>query len=60
MNCPKCQFENPEGKKFCGDCGHNPTLPSEPISRELSFNEKRDKIQKYWVELTQKTLATSS
>ena len=21
MNCPKCQFENPEGKKFCGRCG---------------------------------------
>ena len=21
MKCPKCQFENPEGKKFCGQCG---------------------------------------
>ena len=21
MNCPKCQFENPEGVKYCGDCG---------------------------------------
>jgi class 3 adenylate cyclase/tetratricopeptide (TPR) repeat protein len=21
MKCPKCQFENPEGKKFCGECG---------------------------------------
>ncbi len=21
MKCPKCQFENPEGMKFCGDCG---------------------------------------
>jgi class 3 adenylate cyclase/tetratricopeptide (TPR) repeat protein len=21
MKCPKCQFENPEGKKFCGRCG---------------------------------------
>lgn len=21
MECPKCQFENPEGKKFCGGCG---------------------------------------
>jgi predicted amidophosphoribosyltransferase len=21
MKCLKCQFENPEGKKFCGDCG---------------------------------------
>jgi class 3 adenylate cyclase/tetratricopeptide (TPR) repeat protein len=21
MQCPKCQFENPEGIKFCGQCG---------------------------------------
>ena len=21
MKCPKCQFENPEGLKFCGECG---------------------------------------
>jgi class 3 adenylate cyclase/tetratricopeptide (TPR) repeat protein len=21
MRCPKCQFENPEGVKFCGGCG---------------------------------------
>ena len=22
MQCPKCQFENRGGAKFCGDCGH--------------------------------------
>ena len=21
MKCPKCQFENPDGMKFCGECG---------------------------------------
>ncbi|MGD0663890.1 MAG: zinc ribbon domain-containing protein, partial [Syntrophorhabdales bacterium] len=21
MNCPTCHSENPEGKKFCGECG---------------------------------------
>src|ERR1043165_9798966 len=21
MQCPRCQAKNPEGKKFCGDCG---------------------------------------
>ncbi|MBW2345657.1 MAG: zinc ribbon domain-containing protein, partial [Deltaproteobacteria bacterium] len=21
MKCPKCQFENPESVKFCGECG---------------------------------------
>ena len=23
MKCPKCQFENLEGSKFCGGCGQN-------------------------------------
>ena len=22
MKCPKCQFENPEGRKFCNQCGN--------------------------------------
>lgn len=22
MECPKCQFENREGAKFCNECGH--------------------------------------
>ncbi len=22
MNCPKCQFENREGARFCGECGY--------------------------------------
>ncbi len=22
MKCPKCQFENPDGLKFCGECGN--------------------------------------
>jgi class 3 adenylate cyclase/predicted ATPase len=22
MKCPKCQFENREGARFCGECGH--------------------------------------
>ena len=72
MKCPKCQFENPDGMKFCGECGaklekicskcnfSNPSqfkfcgecgtnlsLPSEPPSKDLSFDEKIDKIQRY-------------
>ncbi len=23
MQCPKCQFENAEGIKFCGECAHD-------------------------------------
>ena len=72
MKCPACQFDNPGGVKFCGDCGakmesfcpkckspnplhfkfcgqygHNLSLPSKPASKELSFDEKLNKIQKY-------------
>jgi predicted ATPase/class 3 adenylate cyclase len=83
MDCPKCQTANPEGKKFCrecgakltlacpqcaaeilpgdkfcGECGHNLTLPSEPAPKELSFDEKIAKIQKYLPKgLTEKILS---
>jgi hypothetical protein len=83
MKCPKCQFENREGikfcekcglkmelvcdacgaklppdRQFCGECGHDLTLPSKPISKELSFEEKLVKIQRYLPkDLTQKILA---
>ena len=83
MKCPKCQFENPEGIKFCGECGarlekicpkcnssnppqfkfcgecgHNLTLPSEHIPKDLSFDEKLDKIQRYLPKgLTEKILS---
>ncbi len=30
MRCPKCQTENPETKKFCGECGTQLT-PAEPV-----------------------------
>ena len=83
MKCPKCQFENPEmrkfcrecgvklillcpkcnsenfpGDKFCGECGHNLTVPSEPRPKDLSFDEKIDRIQSYLPKgLTEKILA---
>jgi class 3 adenylate cyclase/tetratricopeptide (TPR) repeat protein len=83
MRCPKCQFENPENLKFCGECGaklekicshcnssnplqfkfcgecgHDLSLPSRPIPKELSFDGKLAKIQRYLPKnLTQKILA---
>ena len=72
MKCPKCQFENrvgvkfceecgaiykfecpicktsiPLGRKFCGECGHKLEPTSEKFPKELSFDEKLTKIQKY-------------
>ena len=55
--CPKCNSANPPLFKFCGECGHNLTLPSEPAPKELSFDEKLDKIQRYLPKgLTEKIL----
>lgn len=56
--CPKCLSENLPSDKFCGDCGHDLTKPSELLRKELSFDEKLDKIQRYLPkDLTQKILA---
>ncbi|MBE9521683.1 MAG: AAA family ATPase [Proteobacteria bacterium] len=83
MQCPKCQFENPEGIKFCGECGAklericpscnspNPPqfkfcgecgnkieIPTEKPPKDLSFDEKIEKIQKYLPKgLTEKILS---
>jgi len=45
--CQKCGFPNSPSHKFCGECGHNVSKPPEPIPKDLSFDEKLEKIQKY-------------
>ena len=56
--CPQCSFSNPTGYEFCGKCGYNLSLPSEPPSKDLSFDEKIDKIQRYLPKgLTEKILS---
>ena len=56
--CPKCFSENPPETNFFDECGHDFTLPSEPIVKELSFDEKIDKIQRYLPKgLTEKILS---
>jgi class 3 adenylate cyclase len=45
--CPECGIANLPGSQFCKECGHNLTQPSEPAPKELSFDEKIEKIQKY-------------
>ena len=47
LTCPKCQFENILSDKFCGWCGHNLTQLFAAPPKELSFDEKIAKIQKY-------------
>ena len=57
--CPECGKANPPGSKFCNECAHNLTLPTlEPTPKELSFDEKLDKMQRYLPKgLTEKILA---
>lgn len=47
LECPNCKAKIPLGKKFCGDCGHDLTHPPLAIPKELSFDEKIAKLQKY-------------
>ena len=46
--CPKCNSVNPPQFKFCGRCGNDMSLAFEPIRKELSPDEKLEKIQKYF------------
>jgi len=58
FQCPKCGAKTPRTSKFCMECGHNLTQPSEPPLKELSFDEKIRKIQKYLPKgLTEKILS---
>jgi len=58
FSCPECSKINPPGSKFCNECGHNLTSPQEPVEKELSFDEKIDKIQRYLPQgLTEKILS---
>jgi class 3 adenylate cyclase len=38
MQCPKCQFENREGARFCGECGHELEL----ICPECGINNRAE------------------
>ena len=45
--CPACGKSLPPIAEFCLKCGNNLTQPSETARKELSFDEKIEKIQKY-------------
>ena len=58
LSCSQCGAKLLPDDKFCGKCGHNLTLPSEPSTKDLSFDEKLDKIQRYLPKgLTEKILS---
>ena len=56
--CPHCNSSNPPQFKFCGECGRNLSIPPEAKPKELSFDEKLAKIQRYLPQgLTEKILS---
>ena len=40
MHCPKCQFENPDGKKFCRECGSKLRLACPQCAAEIISSDK--------------------
>jgi len=53
-----CRFGNSPAFKFYGEGGHNLAPPSQPSPKELSFDEKIRRMQKYLPRgLTEKILA---
>jgi class 3 adenylate cyclase len=58
MKCSQCHFDNRDGIKFCGECGHQLPSSSTPSPQTLSFDEKIDQIQRYLPKgLAEKVLA---
>ena len=47
LKCPECGRTLPIGAKFCNKCGHDLRKPEEAPPKDLSFEEKLTKIQKY-------------
>ena len=58
ISCSECNRINPPGSKFCIECGHQLTQPPPTQPKDLSFDQKIEKIQKYLPEgLTKKILS---
>jgi len=58
ISCPNCGSTHPPDSNFCNKCGHDLAISSVPTPKELSYDEKLEKIQRYLPEgLTEKILA---
>lgn len=56
--CPECGYNNFLSYKFCGGCGHKLRLSKETPQKDLSIDEKLNKIRKYLPKgLTEKILS---
>ena len=57
MECPKCQFENQDGSKFCNDCGHKFSLIPVTTKNNFPNDIQINRIQRFLPKgLTEKIL----
>jgi len=58
ISCQKCGRMNLLSSKFCVECGYKIVIPTEQRSRDLSYQEKLNKLKRYLPkDLTEKILA---
>ncbi len=58
ITCSECTQINPPGSKYCIECGNQLTSTPTPLPKDLSFDEKLTKIQRYLPKgLTEKILS---
>jgi class 3 adenylate cyclase/tetratricopeptide (TPR) repeat protein len=58
LHCPQCGNALPSIAEFCNKCGHKLSLPSKAPPKDISFDEKLTKIQRYLPKgLTEKILS---
>ena len=45
MKCPKCDFENPDTQRFCGDCGIRlPSQEESPASPTKTLEAQKEEL----------------
>jgi class 3 adenylate cyclase/tetratricopeptide (TPR) repeat protein len=58
ITCPQCGTKNQAINNFCDECGSKLSLPLKQVPKQISFDEKLTKIQKYLPKgLTKKILS---
>ncbi len=59
MRCPDCQFENPEGHRFCGQCGHQ-LEEQQPIAQARpTLDAERNRVTALFSDFSGYTAMTS-
>jgi len=58
MKCPKCQFDNPDGFKFCGSCAHLLEPEVDSIGRNVNTQSERKHVTAMFSDLSGYTAMT--